>query len=153
MAELIASTLEEAGIVLELEGQEWGTWMATVLDERDFDLAIDTETHDIDPASMDFWFSCWSADSGSAALNYPGWCDEEMEALVYEFWFSTDPEGRWEPMFKAQEILNQQRPIINLAGHNSIQAYRSDRFEFPTDTCDVDFGMFSSHGLLNAIVK
>lgn len=153
MAEMIGSTLQEAGIGLEVEGQEWGTWMSFVLDERDFDLAIDTETHDIDPASMDFWFSCWSADSGSAALNYPGWCDEEMEALVYEFWYSTDPEGRWEPMFKAQEILNQERPIINLAGHNSIQAYRNDRFEFPMDTCDVDFGMFSSHGLLNATVK
>ncbi len=153
MAELMAATLQEAGIGLQIEGQEWGTWFSTVLDERDFDLAIDTETHDIDPASMDFWFSCWSADSGSAALNYPGWCDEEVEGLVYEFWYSTDPEGRWEPMFKAQEILNQQRPIINLAGHNSIQAYRNDRFEFPMDTCDVDFGMFSSVGLLNATVK
>ena len=28
----------------KVEGQEWGTWMSTVLDERDFDLAIDTAT-------------------------------------------------------------------------------------------------------------
>lgn len=153
IAELMAGTLREAGIELEIESQEFGTWFTTVLDARDFDLAIDTETHDIDPASMDFWFSCWSADSGSAALNYPGWCDEEMEGLVYEYWFSTDPVERWEPMFAAQEILNQQRPIINLAGLNSIQAYRNDRFEFPLDTCDVDYGMFSSQGLLNAVVK
>ena len=153
MAELMQATLRRAGIELLVEGQEWGTWMATVLDERDFDLAIDTETHDIDAASMDFWFSCWSADSGSAALNYPGYCNEEMENLVYEYWYSTDLEARWEPMFQAQAILNQNRPIINLAGHNSIQAYRNDRFEFPMDTCDVDFGMFSSQGLLNAEVK
>ena len=73
--------------------------------------------------------------------------------MVYEYYFSDDLESRWEPMYKAQEMFNQDRPIINLAGQNSIQAYRNDRFEFPTDTCDVSLGMMSPAGLLNATVK
>ena len=73
--------------------------------------------------------------------------------LVYEYWNSTDLEARWEPMWRAQEILNQERPMVILGGHNSFQAYRTDRFEFPMDTCDMDFGMFSAYGLMNTKVK
>jgi ABC-type transport system substrate-binding protein len=153
MVDLLADWLRNVGIRIETEAQELGTFINVVLDERDFDIALDTQVRDIDPASMDFWFSCWSAESGSAALNFPGYCNEEMDELVYEFWNSTDMEARWEPMFEAQRLLNQDRPIIILAGHNSFQAYRTDRFEFPLDTCDVDFGMFSSQGLLNTKVK
>ncbi len=86
-------------------------------------------------------------------MNFPGYCNEEMDNLVYEYWYSADPVGRWEPMYKAQEILNQDRPIIILAGENSIQAYRSDRFEFPKDTCDVGLGMMDPSSVLNATVK
>jgi peptide/nickel transport system substrate-binding protein len=153
MIDLLGDWLGNVGIGLEPEAQESGTYYAVVLDERDFDMALDTEVRDIDAASMDFWFSCWSAESGSAALNYPGYCNEEMEELYWEFWLSTDMEGRWEPMFEAQRMLNEDRPLITLAGHNSFQAYRTDRFEFPLDTCDVDFGMFSTQGLLNTKVK
>ncbi len=153
IGQLVSDQLRQIGIEVMVESQEFGTWISSVLDARDFDIALDSETHDIDPASMDFWFSCWSADSGSAALNYPGYCNETMDELVYEYWFSTDLEARWEPMYEAQQILAEERPIITLAGQNSIQAYRSDRFEFPMGTCDVAFGMFDPLGLLNAEVK
>jgi peptide/nickel transport system substrate-binding protein len=153
MVDLLGDWLGNVGIDVESEAQESGTWYSLILDERDFDMALNTEIRDIDAASMDFWFSCWSAESGSAALNYPGYCNEEVDGLVYEFWNSTDLEARWEPMWEAQRILNQDRPFITLAGHNSFQAYRTDRFEFPLDTCDIDFGMFSNQGLLNTKVK
>jgi peptide/nickel transport system substrate-binding protein len=153
MAELMTNWLSEIGIDVLVEAQETGTWYDMILNQRDFDMAIDGDSHDIDPASMDFWYSCWSADAGSGALNYAAYCNEEFDALVYEWWFSTDMEARWEPMYQAQEILNQDRPIIILVGQNSLQAYRSDRFEFPLDTCDVSLGMFSPQGLLNATVK
>lgn len=153
MSDLISGWLSEIGIKVDVEAIERTTWYATVMDERDFDMTIDGQAHDIDAASMDFWYSCWSADAGSGAMNYPGYCNAEFEELVYEYIFSDDLEGRWEPMFKAQEIFNQERPIIILAGQNSLQAYRNDRFEFPTDTCDVSLGMMSPSGLLNATVK
>ncbi|MFC2029633.1 ABC transporter substrate-binding protein [Chloroflexota bacterium] len=153
MADLITTWLGEIGIGVEVSALEGTTWYDTILDERNFDMALDGDAHDIDPASMDFWYSCWAADAGSGALNYAGYCNEEMDGLVYEWWYATDPEARWEPMYQAQEMLNQDRPFIILAGQNSLQAYRSDRFEFPLDTCDVSLGMMSPQGLLNATVK
>jgi hypothetical protein len=43
--------------------------------------------------------------------------------------------------------------LIMLAGNNMLQAYRNDRFVFPTDTCDVSQGIISPAGLLQAEVK
>jgi ABC-type transport system substrate-binding protein len=76
-----------------------------------------------------------------------------MDDLVYAYWFSDDPVGRWDYMYEAQQIMADDRPFITLAGQNSIQAYRNDRFEFPLDTCDVSFNMFDPEGLLQAKVK
>jgi peptide/nickel transport system substrate-binding protein len=153
MMDMITDWLGSIGIVVESAAYDVGSWNAVVLTEHDFDLAINAATHDIDAASMDFWFSCWSADSGSNALNYPGYCNPEVDDLVYAYWYSDDPDGRWEFMYEAQRIMAEERPFITLAGANSIQAYRSDRFEFPLDTCDVGFNMFGPEGLLNAVVK
>lgn len=153
MSQQIEAWLQEIGIKVAVEAMERGTWWQTVVDARDFDMAIFSDDKDLDAASMDFWYGCWAADAGGAAFNHPGYCNEEMDKLVYEYWLSDDLEGRWEPMFKAQELFNKDRPIINLAGQNSIQAYRTERFEFPLNTCDVSLGMVSPQGLLNAVVK
>jgi peptide/nickel transport system substrate-binding protein len=153
MSNMIKDWLGQVGISVLPEAQELGSWNSIVLDQHSFDMAINAATHDIDAASMDFWFSCWSAESGSNALNYPGYCNPEMDDLVYEYWYSDDPEGRWEPMYEAQRILADDRPIITLAGQNTIQAFRNDRYEFPFDTCDVAFNMFDPEGLLQATVK
>lgn len=153
MSNMITDWLRQIGITVLPEAQELGSWNAIVLDEHNYDMALTAATHDIDAASMDFWFSCWAAESGSNAVNYAGYCNPHMEELVYEYWFSDDPEGRWEPMYEAQRILANDRPIITLAGQNTIQAFRNDRFDFPLDTCDVAFNMFDPEGLLNATVK
>jgi len=116
-------------------------------------MALNSETHDVDAASLDFWFSCWSAESGGNALNYPGYCNPEMDELVAEYWFNPDLEARWEPMYQAQQIFADDRPVISLAGANSIQAYRNDRFEFLMGTCDVAYGMFDPENLMEAVVK
>jgi ABC-type oligopeptide transport system substrate-binding subunit len=99
---------------------------------------------------MDFWFSCWAAELG---FNYSGYCNEEKDGLVYEYLNAPDFESRWEPMFRAQEMLNQDRPIIILAGPLQIQAYRNDRFEFPLDTCYCCQGMYDPPGLFGAVPK
>jgi len=153
MTNMLSDWLGSIGITLLPEAHDVGSWNALVLSEQDFDMAINAATHDIDAASMDFWFSCWSSESGSNALNYPSYCNPEMDDLVYAYWFSDDPDGRWEYMYEAQQIMADDRPFITLAGQNSIQAYRSDRYEFPLDTCDVGFNMFDPEGLLNATVK
>jgi len=76
-----------------------------------------------------------------------------MDELVAEFWFNPDLGARWEPMYQAQQIFADDRPVITLAGANSIQAYRNDRFEFLMGTCDVAYGMFDPENLMEAVVK
>ena len=56
-------------------------------------------------------------------------------------------------MFKAQEILNRDRPYLILAGENITQAYRNDKFEFPHDFCGEGNGAWSYPSILNVEVK
>jgi peptide/nickel transport system substrate-binding protein len=153
----IAETLDgwfgEIGLDIEIEAMEYGTWLVTVLQERDFDMTIDYEAGEVDPGSFDFRYSCWSADAGLSGFNVPGICSEEMDNLVWAYMMIPDEAERAEASFAAQEILSGSRAFITLAGQNSLQAYRSDRFEFPSDVCDVHFGLYSPYGLLNAVVK
>jgi peptide/nickel transport system substrate-binding protein len=151
MGEMIAGWLGEIGIGVGVEALDWGTWYDVVNDQRDFDMAIDVALGDIDPASMDYWHSCWAAESDGYSTS--GYCNEEMDGLVYEYWFSGEDEARWEPMFAAQKILHDDRPFIIIAGPQQVQAYRNDRFEFPADTCYDGFGIFTPQGLLGASVK
>jgi ABC-type transport system substrate-binding protein len=153
MTETISKWLPKIGITVKSTAFERGTLDSVMLGDRDFDMAITETEIDIDPAAMYWWYGCWAADAGISAGNLPGYCNEEMDKLIKEYWYSPDKEKRWEPMWKAQEIFNHDRPLILLAGQNLIQAYRNDRFEFPSSTCDVSAGMASKQGLLNVIVK
>ncbi|HEY52258.1 MAG TPA: ABC transporter substrate-binding protein [Caldilineae bacterium] len=150
-SEMIADSLAKIGIQVEIEAVDWGTWYDVVTNQRDFDMTIDVALSNIDPASMDYWHSCWSAEPSGYSTS--GYCNEEMDGLVYAYWFSPDKEARWEPMFEAQRMLNADRPFIIIAGPKRIQAFRNDRFEFPFDTCYDNFGMFTPQGLLNATPK
>ena len=119
---------------------------------REFDMALGYAKPDMDPGVMDRYYSCWSADAGTSGDNYSGYCSPEMDVLVSRYWYTNDLEGRWVPLFEAQRILNQDRPFITLAAKNEIEAYRSDRFEFPSDTCHWA-GFISPQGLMNVVVR
>lgn len=151
IADQLKGWLGEIGIALNVEALEAGTWHNTV-GERDFDLALGTIKPDVDPGVLDWFYSCWSAESGASGNNYAGYCSEEMDSKVAEYWYNSDTDASLAAMFEAQRILNQDRPFITLAAKNSIQAYRNDRFEFPSDTCHWT-GIIGSQGLLNAKVK
>ncbi len=154
ISEMVSDWLGEIGIGTTLEGQESVTARKVILDERDFDLALFQKWGEIDPhGGFDFYFSCWTADAGSAAANLPGLCNEEVDNLNMEYLQSSDPAARQELTYKAQEILHQTRPLIILGGENTLEAYRNDKIEFPHDTCDVGVGIASPQGLMNAVVK
>jgi ABC-type oligopeptide transport system substrate-binding subunit len=108
---------------------------------------------DIDPGGLDFYYSCWSRDAGAWGGNRSGYCNAELDDFVSAYRTAPNMDARWEAIYNAQAILNHDRPIIVLAGQNAMQAYRSDRFEFPSDVCDVHSGLYSNYGLLNATAK
>jgi peptide/nickel transport system substrate-binding protein len=154
IAQMVADWLGAIGIQVNVEAVDWGTWFYQVSDQHDFDMAIDLRTPETNPSAMDFWLGCWAAEPGPFTFNAPGYCNEEMDEAVFGYIYSNDPEAGKASIFEAQRILNQDRPMIVLAGPLQIQAYRNDRFEFPFDTCYADIsGMYGYQGLMNAEVK
>lgn len=153
IADALADWLGEIGIGVEVEIMESGTWVNVVRGERDFDMAISTMTSDPDAGGMDWYYSCWSAESRDSGSNYSGYCSEEFDSLDYGYWFAADSETGRESNYAAQAKLNQDRPFVILAGQSLIQAYNNEHFEFPADTCHLGYGMYGPQGLMKAVVK
>jgi peptide/nickel transport system substrate-binding protein len=153
MTDSIKGWLAEIGIDVEVEAQETGTLTDNVLGQRDFDMAIIYTTTDIDPGYMDFSGACWAADAGTSGWNMPGYCNPEMDELVFAYMTTPDKEEAMGYMFEAQAIFNQDRPLLILAGENLVQAYRDDRFTFPHDPCGEGNGLWSYPSILNVEVK
>jgi peptide/nickel transport system substrate-binding protein len=144
---------KEIGIAITPEAFDSATWNDFVLNERDFDIGLGYQGIDIDAAAIDYELSCWTADAGTSAYNDPGYCNEEMDDLVYEYWLNADKEAAYEALFAAEEIINNDRPQIFLVGQNQIQAYNGSKFTFPEMPCDISTGFWSHWSLLRAEVK
>jgi ABC-type transport system substrate-binding protein len=123
--------------------------------ERDFDMTIWVQQDNNNMiTALDWTYSCASADLGIGGGNRQGYCNPDVDELQYAASISVDPEERLALVFEAQELLFGDYPEIVLAGQNVMQAYRSDRLDFPVSACDVgDEGLYSIFGLLNAVVK
>ena len=148
MTGMIADWLHEIGIKVDVEAVDSGSWFYAVIEERDFDMAIDSRISDPDPASMDYWVSSWAAGSSTTGSSNP-----DLDDMIYAYMF-TPGEERWDYIYEAQRIINEERWFITLAGPHQIQAYRNDRFIFPEDISHQDIGMLAPQGVLNVkIVK
>ena len=149
IAESITDWLSEIGIRVNAEAVDYGTWFSSVIEERDFDMALNLRLSDYDPASLTSTLYNFAADeTGSYSTSS---VIQEIEDLIYAYMFSVD-EDRWEIIFEAQRLLNEERLFITLAGTHQIQAYRNDRFVFPEDVTHVDIGLLALEGVLNVEV-
>jgi len=153
MAESIKGWLADVGIKIEPEAQESSTLYNAHLDQRDFDMVIVYESADVDPAFLDFGYSCWSADAGSSALNHAGYCNKEVDDLTYSYITTANKEEALAFIFQAQAILNTDRPIILIGAENQIQAFNNQKFDFMQNTCDIGLGMWGYPGVINITVK
>jgi peptide/nickel transport system substrate-binding protein len=153
MTDYLKLWFEEIGIKINPEAFDSATWNDFVLNERDFDIALAYQAIDIDAAAIDYELSCWTADAGTSAYNDPGYCNEKVDQLVYEYWLGSDKDKAYEALFAAQEIINNDRPQIFIAGQNQIQAYDGAKFTFPEMPCDIGTGFWSPWSLLQAEVK
>lgn len=153
IADMLKEMLDEIGIAVSVEAQEYGTWASLVQGDRDFDMALGFEPPDVDAASMDLEWSCWSAEAGMAGLNRSGYCNPESDDMVYAYWFATDKEEGQQAIWEAQAMKYSDRPKIDLAGQMGIQAWRNDRFDFPLGGCDISAGVWDYPTILQAEVK
>jgi len=153
MANMVKDWLAQVGIKLNPEGMENATLQRTVYDDRDYDIALFSEGPDIDPASIDYEYSCWTSQAGSGALNNSGYCNEELDSLLFQYWTTADEETAREPFRAIEAILMKERPRITLAGENRIQAFHNDRFDFVRNSCNVGMGMWDFPSVMQIVVK
>jgi peptide/nickel transport system substrate-binding protein len=142
LAELMQENLAAIGIHTNIEAIESGTLWSIVLADRDFDITVRGYNTDLDPAYVDYVFSCWSADFGEGALNESGYCNEQVDELTYDYMTRPNLKEAMPYIYEAQAIVNQDRPIIFLVASYMVEAYRTDRFEFPAPghSCDMNPG-------------
>jgi peptide/nickel transport system substrate-binding protein len=153
IARMISDGMPQIGISLLVEGVEASTLWDTVLETRDYDIAVRHFLDEFDPSGgFDFYFSCWSAEAGSGALNDSGYCNPELDDLTYQIITTIDPEERKQITYEASRLLNQDRPVVFLAGENFLQAYRSDRFSFRGDVCSLGYYLWGTNSLMSAEV-
>jgi len=149
MVERITDWLAEIGIKVDAEAVDYGTWFYAVIEEQDFDMTINRRLSDYDAASLIYTLYTLAADE--TGYYPPGSLSETIDELIYAYMFSVDDE-RWDLIFEAQQLLNEERLFITLVGTHQIQAYRNDRFVFPDDVTHVDIGLLALEGILNVEV-
>lgn len=154
IADMIAASLSEIGIAVEVEGLEAGV-VTDLLNFREYDMLIYAMYTDVfAPIQLNWTSSCVSIEWGSSGQNFPGYCNEEFDALIDAGFVTVDPEEFEDMMFEAQSMMYEDRPFIILAAPIEIQAVRGDLFEFPDLTCPLSGArMVFTEVLTNATVK
>lgn len=155
MAEVVSDFLKDIGVSTEIEALEIGEMNVAALEQRDYDLLIRNNYTDILAANnFKYNLSCLAADLGTVLSNFSGYCNPDMDNLMWGSFAALNEADYTDLLFQAEAILNKERPFITLAGINKIQAYRSDRFEFPQQICfEPEAGLMSFEGVMNAKAK
>jgi len=150
MADMLTGWFSQVGVTTQVEAQESGTLLDLVQNQRDYDMALRLYSGDTDPAYMDFVYSCWAADPGGP--NDAGYCNPEFDDLLYQLIATVGTEERLPITYQAEALIARDRPMINLAGQEALQAYRSDRFKFEPNSCSTLSGMWDQRSLMRAEV-
>jgi peptide/nickel transport system substrate-binding protein len=153
MAESLKGWFSAIGLEIEVSAIEFGTLFSIVLNERDYDIAVFSAPPEWHPASVDFYYSCWSADAGMTAWNLPGYCNPDYDEAVFEALQIVDPEEQMQGFFRSQEHLYNDRPILTLVGQNQIQAYNNAKFELSDGFCSFSFGAWHYPAIMEAVPK
>ncbi len=117
MAEIIQKDWEKIGVKANIVTYEWAEYL-TRLRRGEHDAALAGWIGDNgDPDNFfSVTLSCSAAKSGS---NYARWCNPEFDEIIKEARMTTDHNKRVELYLKAQEILHQAQPVVNIA-HSTI---------------------------------
>lgn len=153
MTESLKGWFTEIGIETEVSAIELGTLFNIILSERDYDIVLFAQSAEFHPASVDFYYSCWSADAGMTAWNLPGYCNPDYDEAVFSAITTIDPKVQKQLFFDSQEYLYNDRPILVLVGQNQIQVYNNAKFELSHDFCVFSFGAWHYPAIMKAKAK
>lgn len=149
-SDLVADYLAAVGIEAQPTAMEHGTLVSAAIYEHDFDMIISQEIPEIDPATDDWPWGCWSAEGGGG--NISGYCNPVLDEVIFQILTTTGDE-RTQNIREEQRILATDRPELYLAGITSIGAYRQDKFEMPHDACPYWIMLSGWYPLMNTTVR
>jgi len=122
---------QEIGIPLQARMMDFSLIMERVFDEQDFEAFMAGWSLG-SPAFPTFFHSFFhSSMTGLGGFNPQGFEDPEYDAYVEEFLSTLDIMEAQEIAHELQEILAEELPYIVLFDTDIVEAYRSDRLEFP----------------------
>lgn len=131
MAEMIQSDWAKIGVKANIVTYEWGEYLTRIRNGEHDTVLMGWTGDNGDPDNFfSFLLSCDAAKSGS---NYSRWCDPEFDAILTEARATTDQARRVELYRKAQEIMNREQPVLNIAHSTVYMPMRTDVINYTID--------------------
>lgn len=144
----VAQWLKDAGIPIEPAPTEFNVVSTKLFDEQDFDACLMGWSLTAYPDHMRWFFHSDQTEPGG--FNAQGYSNPEFDKLSEEFMDESNLEKAREKAFKLQDMLADELPYIVLFDTPLIEAYRSDRLEFPYTKV---LSGFQRYGGLTSTVK
>lgn len=118
-ANILAAQLAKAGIELEIETVDWGTWLERVYAGRDYQMTVIALTYDYyTPSNV---LDRYSSDAPNNFINFSNAQYDELALAAAK---EQDPDKRVEDYRKMQEILWQDKASAFLQEPENITALR-----------------------------
>jgi peptide/nickel transport system substrate-binding protein len=139
IAQVIQSSLNEAGFKAEVEKVPAADWYARVfVAETDFDLAVSWYAGYSDPAMVLYW---WTPDGAAGWADGYTLEDERLTAAIETV--RTSPKGpeRLAAMDEACKLINENANVLALVSKPDYIAYREDLVEVRIGSKEGNFNM------------
>lgn len=124
---IIQSRLKDVGIEVKLIIVEWAAFLKEFLDKGNFEAIIMGWTIPMDPDLFDVWNS---TKTNPGQLNFIGYANAEVDALIDTGRFTIDQDVRKRAYDRIQEIFHEEVPYVFLYVPDSLIAV-SKRFVGP----------------------
>lgn len=121
--------LNEVGIPVHADLTGFNLIVEKVFDQQDFDMWILGWGLSLYPDYLEAFFHSQHSDLGGH--NAGGYNNPEFDKLADELLAETDVEAARQLVFKMQEFLADDLPYVPLFDTPLVEAYRSDRIDFP----------------------
>ncbi len=124
---IIQARLAQIGIKVNLRIVEWAAFLKEYLDKANFESIVMGWTIPIEPDLYDVWNS---TKTKPGALNFVGFQNQEVDALIDEARFTLDQSVRKKAYDRIQEIFYEEVPYVFLYVPDALPVY-SNRFIGP----------------------
>jgi peptide/nickel transport system substrate-binding protein len=108
---IIQSRLKGVGIEVKLLTIEWAAFLKDFLDKGNFEAIIMGWTIPLDPDLFDVWNS---KKTNPGELNFIGYANSEVDALIDQARFTVDQQVRKRAYDRIQEIFHEEVPYVFL---------------------------------------